>query len=83
MNILKTYFEDDKCGKYKVNEQSNGVKVRILIEPSKWYIEKTQKRKENEKDKWIEVQKKIESERLIKDKMRELAIRELKKEGKL
>lgn len=80
---MKTYMEEDKIGKHKVIEHDNGIKVRILREPSEWYKEKQRVNAEKEAVRQAELQAKQEQEKLIKDKMRELAIAELTKEGKL
>jgi len=79
----KIYFEEDKSGRHKVIEKPNGIKVRLLQEPSKWYKDKQAKRAAEDKIK--QDAKKIvdDRERLIKDKMRELAIKELEQEGRL
>lgn len=75
--------EKDDQGKWKVIEQTNGIKVRLLREPSKEYKAKLTTRKEAQKIK--DAEKKIvqDREKLISDKIRELAIKQLEKEGKL
>lgn len=75
--------ETDSQGVWKVKEQRNGVKVRLLREPSQEYKAKMKARQEANAIK--EAEKKIERDRekLIQEKMRELAIKQLEKEGKL
>ena len=79
----KIYEETDNIGRHKVIEQPNGIKIRILREPSEWYREKTKKNAERDAVRRAEEEEKIAREKLIKDKMRELAIVELEKEGKM
>jgi len=79
----KVYDETDKYGKHKVIEQPNGVKIRILREPSAWYKSKLEERSAVAEQQEIERKAKADQEQLIKDKMRELAIKELQSEGKL
>jgi len=79
----KVYEETDKYGKHKVIEQPNGVKIRILKEPSAWYQSKLEERSAAAEQHEIESRARAEQEQLIKDKMRELAIKELQSEGKL
>ena len=80
---LKIYYETDAIGKHKVLDYGNGKKIRVLKEPSEAYAEKQKKRAEAEKEKRAEREAGQEKEKLIRDKMRELAIAELTKEGKL
>ena len=77
------FYETDKQGKHKVIEQSNGVKIRLLIEPSEDYKAKAAEEQEAEALRLEAAMEAEEKERLIKNKMRELAIKELKDEGKL
>jgi len=83
MKIIKTYMETTPSGVYKVQEQSNGIKVKFLREPSMAYIEKRERRRIKEEEKAVEEKIRTDKERLIKIKMREIAIRELESEGKL
>lgn len=76
-------YETDHQGKWKVIEQTNGIKVRLLREPSEEYKKKMQTRKEAQKIKDAEKKVKMDREKLINEKMRELAIKQLEKEGKL
>jgi len=80
---MKTYLETDKIGTHKVIEYPNGRKVRILKQPSEWYKQKQEASREKMLAKKAEEQIAHDREKLIKDKMRELAIAELQKEGKL
>lgn len=79
----KIYFEEDKSGKHKVIEKPNGIKIRLLKEPSQWYKDKQAKRAAEAAER--QAARKIidDREKLIKDKMRELAITELEAEGKI
>jgi len=76
-------YETDENGKHKVFEHKNGIKVRLLIEPSKKYKDKMEKNRLELKKQQDEKRKVIEKEKFIKDKIRELAIKELEEEGKL
>lgn len=80
---MEIYYEEDKKGKHKVFKKKNGVTVRILREPSEEHKLKMAKKAEKQRLKQEEEQAKLEKERLIKSKMRELAIKELEAEGKL
>ena len=75
--------EKDLQGTWKVKEQRNGVKVRLLRDPSPEYKAKMKARREANAIK--EAEKKIERDRekLIQEKIRELAIKQLEKEGKI
>ncbi len=79
----KIYYEEDAIGKHKVIEKPNGIKIRILQEPSPEYTKKLQERKVKDKDKMEKENKKNAEEKLIRDEMRNIAIDKLKKEGKL
>jgi hypothetical protein len=80
---MKKYIEEDEIGQHRVIEQGNGIKIRILEKPSDWYKKKQKDNaaKERERQAVRDVEK--EKEKLIKNKMRELAISELQKEGKI
>ena len=80
---MKTYFETDEIGVHKVTEYPNGRKIRVLKEPSEWYQEKQAKRAEKARIDAEVKRAEQEKEKLIKQKMRELAIKELTAEGKL
>lgn len=64
-------------GKWKKTDQKSGKPSYLLIEPSQWYINNIT---EPGKVRSIEREKKMEKERKITQKMREMAIRELEKE---
>ena len=81
--IIKQYEESDVNGKYRCKQYRNGIITRALFEPSKQYKEKQEKIKVLSQKKKIEFEEKQRKEKLIKDKMRELAIQQLEKEGKL
>ena len=80
---MKTYMETDDKGEHKVIEKKNGIKVRILKKPSKEYKAKLKKRAEKEKGRMIKEKKIQEREKLITARMREIAERELKADGKI
>jgi len=73
----------DAIGTHKVIEQSNGISVKILKEPSPEYKKKMLKASEKSKEKMLEKKKIMDQEKLISAKMREMAIEALKSEGKI
>lgn len=79
----KIYYETDDIGTHKVIEYPSGRKIRLLKNPSESYLAKIKNRNESiniaNENRRIEKEK----EKLIQSKMRELAIAELQKEGKL
>jgi len=79
----KIYNETNEIGTHKVIEKPNGIKIKLLQEPSESYKAKMKKRADEEKIKQAEQDIINQREKLIKDKMRELAIQELEKEGKI
>jgi hypothetical protein len=89
----KIYYEEDNIGKHKVLDYSklddNGKlvgkpkKIRILVEPSEWYKQKQELSLQRQKEKRAIMKEKNEKEKMIRIKMRELAIAELQKEGKI
>lgn len=83
IKTVRKYNETDQNGEHEVIEQSNGISIKSLKIPSKEYKEKTERMKV-EQQKRKEAQKIIvDKEKKIKDKMREIAIRELKESGEL
>jgi hypothetical protein len=76
-------YEENEWGRYKVLTQANGVRVKILREPSEKYRDKMAKRAAEEKKRQAELKVKKDKEKLINDKMREMAIKALEKEGKI
>ena len=80
---MKVYTETDNLGEHKVIEKKNGIKVRILKKPSKEYKAKLKKRAEKEKERLEEERQKQERNKLITTRMREIAEKELKAEGKI
>jgi len=83
MKIKETRMETNDQGEWKVQEQSNGISVRILKNPSEEYKKKLKDRQGKQKIS-DDIQKgRLEQDRLIKDRMREIAVRELQEEGKL
>jgi hypothetical protein len=83
MKILKVEEFTDEWGLHERRCMSNGCNVTILKKPSKAYIDKQKKRKEESMKRMEEKNKKKEREKLIRDRMRENAIKELKAEGLL
>ena len=81
--VIKSYKNKDEWGEYSIKEYSNGIVVKSLTKPSKKYKDKIEKRQVEHKKKQAEKEKVKAREKLIQEKMRELAIKELKKEGKL
>lgn len=81
--MIKKYIEEDKIGKHRVIEQGNGIKIRILEKPSEWYKEKQKKNAEVQQKIMAEKQIEKDREKLIREKMRELAETALKEEGKI
>lgn len=79
----KYTYETNEQGKHKVIEQSNGVTVKILEEPSEKYMEKIKVRQEKNRINRKIAAEKQAKENLIKNKMREIAIKELEEEGKI
>lgn len=77
------YYEDDKIGKHKVIEQPNGVKVRLLVEPSEWYTDKQRVNGEKQKQAAAEKQKIEKANKAIQDRMKDIAKQQLIDEGVL
>ncbi len=73
----------DEWGEHLVTEHKNGIVTSLLVKPSEKYKEKMAKKNKDRQKYKEEKRKKQEKEKLIQDKMRELAIKELEKEGKL
>lgn len=73
----------DKWGDHKVIEQSNGIKIKILKNPSIEYIEKQKLKREIElKQREVEI-KQIKKQKLIQKYLEEHAETELIKSGLL
>ncbi|MFA5423700.1 MAG: hypothetical protein WC374_07555 [Phycisphaerae bacterium] len=81
--MKKIYWEEDELGRHKVIEQANGIKIKLLKEPSEFYKDKMKKRADADAIKRAEQATAKERERLVQAKMRELAEAELKTEGKI
>jgi len=80
--LIKEYIEKTDLGTFKIKDYGQ-IKVKTMIEPSVEYKKKLEKRKidfENEKKIKEKAQQK---EKIIKKRMREIAIRELENEGLL
>ena len=73
----------DELGEHKIIKQKNGITIKILRKPSAEYKKKIEERNKIYIKNKEESRQKKEKEKLIKNKMRELAIKELEKEGKL
>jgi hypothetical protein len=80
---MKTYTETDALGEHKVIEQKNGIKIRLLKNPSEDYKAKLEARAIKEKKRMDAEKVERDKEAIIQNKMRELAIAELEREGKL
>ena len=81
--IIKQYKETNENGEYSIKEFSNGIIVKSLTKPSEKYKNKIIENKKAQEIKKAEKKKAREREKLIQDRMKEIAIRELKEEGKL
>lgn len=73
----KIYMETDALGEHKVIEKTNGIKIRILRNPSVEYAKKLKERAEQEKVRMTKEKEKQDQEKIIQNKIREIAIREL------
>ena len=73
----------DELGTHRVVTQKNGITVKYLIKPSEKYLKKMQDREQKILEKKEEKRKIKERDKLINDRMRDIAIRELEKEGKI
>ena len=75
------YYEEDKIGRHKVIEQPNGIKIRLLKEPSEWYKEKKKKKADEERARKAIADEAKARESLIKQRMRDIAEQQLISEG--
>lgn len=75
--------ETDQWGEHKVITQRNGIQVRLLEKPSQAYIDKMAAKAVIQAE--ADAAQKIidDREKLIKDRMRQIAVDELTAEGKL
>ena len=80
---MNVYFEEDEIGRHKVLEQPNGIKIRLLKEPSAWYLDKQKKNAAAAAEKKAKADAVRAREKLISAKMREMAEAELIAEGKI
>ncbi len=78
----KIEIEHDACGEWKSIDNGR-VKVRILKKASKEYEKKLKARRDKNSERIKQRDIEIRQERMIKERMRDIAIRELKEEGKL
>lgn len=83
MKIRRTYTETNNCGEHKVLEQQNGIKIKLLRKPTPEYLEKLRERARQEEERRQEEKIQEAREKLIKQRMREIAIKELEDEGLL
>ena len=81
--IIKTYEETDAIGKHLVKEFANGIKSRVLIEPSKEYAAKMKARAEAEAQRQAEEEEKQAIRKKIADKEKAIAIKELLEKGEI
>ncbi|GAH52630.1 unnamed protein product [marine sediment metagenome] len=80
MEIKKKRIFTDKEGEKEEVEFLGGIKQTLLLKPSSWYVKNLLKPiKEEQKRE----EKRIEHKSKIQEKLREIAERELEKEGKL
>lgn len=80
MNKNDYYLETNEKGIYKVYEKGS-TRIKVLKKASVSYAKRTEERKKRIKLQEIEKNKKMEKEKLIQNKMREIAIQQLKEEG--
>ena len=80
--MKKVYYETDKNGKHKIIDNGK-IKVKILVEPSSHYKELKINRKKQYNDQVKKSKVRFEKNELIQKRIRELAIKELKEEGKI
>lgn len=81
--IKKIYEETDAIGKHKVIEQKNGIKVRILREPSKEYAEKMAARSAIAAERQAVEKEKQDIRRKIEEEKQRQAIQTLLDNGTL
>jgi len=81
--VEKRFTLTDDIGEHAVIEKSNGTIIKLLKKPSKKYIEKNKKRAAAMRPKLEAKAKKESEEKLINERIRQMAIDSLKKEGKL
>ena len=74
-------METDSSGVHKVIEQPNGIKIRLLREPSDAYRAKMQVRAETDAIRRAEENEKSNIRKKIEDKKKQMAIDELLKTG--
>ena len=81
--MSEIYFETDWKGKHRCVKHKHGVITKMLVEPSEEYKKKSAIKKIKAESRRKEEEEKQRKEKLIKSKMRDMAIEALKKEGKL
>src|SRR3990167_1895813 len=77
----KWYMETDSSGVHKVIEQPNGIKIRLLREPSDAYRANMQVRAETDAIRRAEENEKSNIRKKIEDKKKQMAIDEFLKNG--
>jgi len=78
---MKKYIEKTDIGEMEVIEQSNGIKIKQLKKPNAKYRAKLKKMNDEQKKHDKERDEKLKKEKIIKQRMREIALRELREEG--
>ncbi len=81
MKIVKEYEATNDNGLYKCKEQSNGVIIKSLVKPSKKYLAKMKASADAFEIKQVEIKKEEDLQRVITERIREIAIKELKEEN--
>jgi len=80
---METKIIKDELGEHKEITQDNGIKIKILKNPSKLYLDKIKIRNDIQVEKTIEHNKNMEIRKLIDDQIKQDAIAKLKLSGKL
>jgi len=81
MKIIKEYEETDKIGTHLVKEQSNGIKVRLLKKPSKWYADKQKVNADKFAIRELRIKKEQDKQNIINERIKQIAIEQLKDEN--
>lgn len=79
---MEIYTETDGLGEHKVIDKGK-IKIRILRKPSEEYKAKLKARSEKEKERMAKEKEEQDKNKLIIQRMREIAERELRLEGKI
>jgi hypothetical protein len=78
MEIIK-----NKIGEHKVLKSKGGITIKILKVPSDKYAKKMKRQKEKIKKQIKEDEKNNAREKVIQERIRKLAIKQLEEEGKI